>query len=243
MNNPMTVFVHIPKTAGTTLNRMLEEQYGRDHIAYLHDDPSWSSQLLVQKCNHPHSTINAISGHFPFGIHHRLSRPCNYVTFVRDPVELYLSMYSYIRRNPIIPSHSIVKALSFHQFIECQALNHLTHNLQTKYLTGIPGTFIFEDGKRYFNWDPGDIKPNVKRAKENVKNHFTFVGITERFHSDVHVLANKLGWTQPVHVYHDNRSEHRQSRHELSQDTIQLIYSKNQLDVELYHFVHQLQQT
>lgn len=163
---------------------MLEDQYARDQIAYLHDDPSWSTERLVRLCNHPQSTIRVISGHLPFGIHNLIEKPCSYVTFLRDPVELLISMYSYIRSSPVIPTHKKVIQMSFRQFMECGELNDLTSNIQTRYLTGMPRLYVHQPGWQYFSWKPGVCLPDVNQAKEHLKSHFSFVGITERLSQD-----------------------------------------------------------
>lgn len=222
------------------MNRILEEQYGRQHVAYLHDDPSWSAELLIQKCNDPAARIKAISGHFPFGIHQHITRPCTYITFVRDPIELYLSMYSYIRNSPAIPSHAKVLQLTFRQFMECEQLQHLTRNFQSKYLSVVDGQFVSQSGSRYYDWDPGVHPIHLDRIIHNLTHHFTYVGTTDQFHTSVMNIAKKLHWPHPIHVYHENKSAQRLSRHDLDADTIELMLDNNKVDAQLYDYVRQL---
>lgn len=237
MNGNITIFVHIPKTAGTTFNRMLEDQYARDQIAYLHDDPSWSTERLVALCNHPQSKIKVISGHFPFGLHTLIEKPCSYVTFLREPLELYLSMFSYIQSSPVIPAHPKVIGMNFQQFIACEELNDLTSNIQTKYLTGAPGKFIHQPGQQYFRWNPSNDLPNVEEAKRNLANHFSFIGITERFHSDLIPMARQLGWSRPIQRYYENKAKiMKPARESLNPQTMQLVLEKNEMDYELYRY-------
>lgn len=241
MNAQITIFVHIPKTAGTTFNRLLEDQYARNQIAYLHDDPSWSTERLVTLCNHSQSKIRAISGHFPFGLHHQISKPCSYVTFLRDPLELYMSMFSYIQSSPVIPAHSKVIGMNFQQFMECEDLNELTSNIQTKYLTGVPGKFVHQPGNQYFSWNPGTYLPNIEEAKRNLTNDFSFIGITERFHADLIPMARQLGWSRPLQLYYENKAKQmKPSRDSLNPKIIQLLLEKNTMDYELYRHACEL---
>ncbi|WP_281888036.1 sulfotransferase family 2 domain-containing protein [Paenibacillus sp. YYML68] len=241
MNAQITIFVHIPKTAGTTFNRLLQDQYTRDQIAYLHDDPSWSTERLVKICNHPQSPVRAISGHFPFGLHHLIDKPCTYATFLRDTLKLYMSMFSYIQSSPVIPAHPKVINMNFQQFMECEELNPLTSNIQTKYLTGVPGRFVHQPGSQYFSWNPGDYIPNLEVAKRNLLTYFSYIGITERFHTDLTAMAKQLGWSSPVQKYAENETKRmKPSLDSLNPKTIQRFYEKNVMDLELYRFAYEL---
>ncbi|MFJ9497480.1 sulfotransferase family 2 domain-containing protein [Brevibacillus centrosporus] len=230
------IFLHLPKTAGTSMNTLLVEQFGQDHVAFLHEGNPWSTERLVRLCNVADSPILAISGHFPFGIHQLIDRPCTYFTFLRDPVEMLVSMYYYIRRTPVVPTHEKVLNMSFREFAESPDMEHLTMNLQTKYVTGMPSRFEHQTGYQYLSWDPGPYTPDLALAKDHLERFFSFVGITERFHESLSRLAKVLGWKKDVPLIYENVTPNRPQIPELDPGAIQLLTQKNQSDIQLYAY-------
>src|SRR4051794_8023178 len=110
----LTVFIHVPKTAGTTFTALLRENFP-DGVAVAGADRlevSADKQVLV--------------ANVPFGLRHRLPAGTRYVTFVRDPVERMLSQY-YDLQLPLPGDGSLEAAL---------ATGLLVDNLQTRMLSG-----------------------------------------------------------------------------------------------------------
>lgn len=232
----LLIYLHIPKTAGTTINRILIEQYGQESVAFLHESNPWSTERLVHLCNKKDRPIQAISGHYPFGIHQLMERPCTYFTYIRNPIELMISMYYYIRRTPVVPTHGQVLKMSFREFAESPAMNYLTMNLQTKYVTGMPGRFNHQTGLQYLSWNPGPYSPDLGLAKEHLRQFFSFVGITEWFHESLTTLGKALGWNKPVPHYRENVTHSRPQVSEVDPYAIQLLTEKNQLDFQLFEY-------
>ena len=74
----MILFTHIQKTAGTSINKIFEAQ---------------PNKVLWYKFP-SHQAPDIISGHFPYGVHHAWGiKECSYMTFLRDPIERWKSMF------------------------------------------------------------------------------------------------------------------------------------------------------
>lgn len=218
------------------MNALLVNQFGREHVAFLHEGNPWSTERLVQLCNEENSPIKVISGHFPFGIHQEIDRPCSYFTFIRHPIEMLVSMYYYIRRTPVVPTHEQVLAMSFREFAESPDLDHLTRNLQTKYITGMPVHYEHQSGLQYLSWNPGPYSPDLALAKEHLAGYFSFVGTTERFQEGLAPLGKMLGWNEDVPLRYENVTQDRPQVADLDPYAIRLLTEKNQLDFQLYEF-------
>ncbi len=88
------VFLHLPKTAGTSFVTHARTRYDRrynippgDHLRDL------ARLALVARVRRP----ELVSGHTFYGVHHLLPGETTYVTFLRDPVERVISMFFYLR--------------------------------------------------------------------------------------------------------------------------------------------------
>jgi hypothetical protein len=95
ITSPLTVFIHVPKTAGSTVNDYLlrSGRNGHAHVeAWINDDNTASSHL---------KTADWVSGHVPFGhMRARLSKNTNrhlrFFTLVRDPIKQLMSHYNWL---------------------------------------------------------------------------------------------------------------------------------------------------
>src|SRR6059058_947433 len=94
---PLLALVHVPKTAGTTLTKLMRHHYrgGRfltsGNIFSRFEDVEAKLHDLQRK---PH--IAALAGHFTFGLAERELPPARYLTILRDPRERTLSHYSFL---------------------------------------------------------------------------------------------------------------------------------------------------
>jgi hypothetical protein len=95
---PETIlFMHIPKTASTSIRRALEEVVAEPERRFLYDSP-----LLAGAIKPTHfaglpqaerAGLRLVFGHFAYGIHQAIPGPSRYVTMLRDPVDRVASLY------------------------------------------------------------------------------------------------------------------------------------------------------
>ena len=89
-------FLHIPKTAGTTLISIIDDHFNLDSI--LHEQV-WNE--ILPKIPETFSQFRLIRGHFGYGLHRVLTKKPLFLTMLREPVDRVLSFYEHIRRDPI----------------------------------------------------------------------------------------------------------------------------------------------
>ena len=106
----MMVFVHIPKTAGTSFTRGLEVQLGKDRIAYdFGTGFSRTSDIVREKvytnddywglrAGLENSDVRVLSGHFEAKKYQFLFPITSFVTFLREPVQRFYSEYCHRKR-------------------------------------------------------------------------------------------------------------------------------------------------
>src|SRR5690348_12004038 len=88
------IFVHPPRTAGSTLSRIMHREYNPLQICDI--DPRfyyWSLQRLSRWPQQRLAKIKLFNGHIPFGIHSFIPQPTTYITVLRDPIERTISEY------------------------------------------------------------------------------------------------------------------------------------------------------
>jgi len=218
MNHEALIFLHIPKTAGTTLNRIIEWQYSPLSIFTI--DPHGiraTPERFKTLSEQRRRQLRVVRGHMVYGIHEFLPQGATYITMLRDPVARLLSAYSFILRRPLNPMHRKLKRgrLGVEAFIQ---LTPNRQNLQCRILAGV------ED----VNCD----QRLLDVAKENITKSFSVVGLCERFEESLMLIANAFGWEIP---YYENRKVSK-VRPTFDPGVVNMIQEHNRFDMELYEF-------
>ncbi len=206
----MDVFVHVPKSSGSTVRSILSRQYGVEHIVYYEANSPYVDKTATPNTEIMYRDVNLITGHEPFGVHETLRLPCNYFTILRDPIRRALSdyyyAYSYERhrfRNEILSG-----SLTAERFL-------------TEPMFGNLGTQIalLSGSSRSLN--------ELTAAIENVDHCFAAVGVAERFDESILYFAKTLGWRPPIYI-NRNVSKLPDSIREARQQTEQEIILRHE---------------
>jgi hypothetical protein len=215
--NKVLIFLHIPKTGGLTLRNIIDRQYKKNGIL-LHSRTAPSNKRLKKR---DFSRIKCVYGHNRFGVHEEIHVPSTYITMLRDPVSRVISTYYFILARKQNRMHHKIKNMSLEDFVSSNdpQLMIPVSNHQTRYLSG-------------------ESIPDLQKAKENIENHFSVVGITEMFDESIFLMKKELGWKN-IFYTKQNVSTNRPKRDQISKETLEMIKSKNDLDYELYNYAKQ----
>ncbi|UOE53086.1 sulfotransferase family 2 domain-containing protein [Bacillus sp. CMF12] len=209
------IFMHIPKTGGMTLKRIIKRQYPDIKILKdITDGKTSEFKKIVSE-----KEIQFVFGHLSFGLHMHTSKPCTYVTMMREPIDRVISMYYYVIGKKDHPLHDIVKDLLIEEFIDHPDLKVHTNNMQTKRVLGKNSL------------SPSDLK----QAKQNLEEHFSVIGITEMFDDSVALMKQKFNWNDISYV-RKNQTKKRLSKEEIDPIIINKIKANNELDIQLYNW-------
>ena len=225
--NQLIIFVHIPKTAGTSLRVIIERNFDRQVIFTIDGrNPQKSIKQFNQLSQEEKSSFSLVQGHGEFGALRNLPhRQIKYITFVRDPVERVLSYYSYILSDAFRrPQAEIAEGMSLKDYMLSRS-DWQVNNHQTRMIAGNVGP------------EYGACNEEVlERAKNNIINYFHFVGLAEQFDRSILAMSKSLGWRTPFYKSL-NRTNKRINQETIDEDVKDLIRNENRFDLQLYDFV------
>ena len=128
------IFLHIPKSGGTTMHAIIERQYPADRI-YTIDGTHVRESIAAFKAmpEAERARLLVLKGHMAFGLHEWLPQPSTYITLLRHPVERAISHYYHILRTPHHTHHPTVvsRNMSLYDFAEA-GVSRLINNGQTR---------------------------------------------------------------------------------------------------------------
>jgi len=220
MDREALIFLHIPKTAGTTLNRIIEWQYSPFAIFTM--DPyriRATPERLKRLPEGRRRRLRVVRGHMLYGVHECLPQGASYFTILRDPVARALSTYYFILRRPLNPLHRKVKGERL-GIEDCIRMFPQRHNLQCRLIAGVKDVSSTGDERL------------LDMAKENLTNSFSVIGISERFYESLILMATTFDWEIPFY----KNCKVSKARPQIGPGTVEMIRDHNRLDVELYEF-------
>jgi len=228
---PVVLFLHIPKAGGSTLGEYVYNQCCAPNanaddplsagVAYLEYGFLKPDELVV-----PEHVVNllgrrdlrAVIGHFWFGLHEHVARPCRYITLLRDPLERVVSLYYFAKLQDTMSLEEFARNPPFRE----------VENDQTRRIAGV-NPLVGECTQAMLNL-----------ARENLLRHFDVVGTTERMDETLAQLNVKLGWNREVGSYPRNVNTERPKSSVLTPAAVDAIRARNELDYELWRYASEL---
>src|SRR4051794_40525561 len=170
---PKTVlFMHIPKTGGTTLSKLLAQNYLPNEVLTLDGADHRAEIERFAKLNETErARYRLIQGHLHFGLHQFIPGASTYVTCLREPIARAESFYAYARNHSGHYLHQLLAkdCVDLKGLLERNATPEL-FNHQTRMIAGAPSD----------RWAPVG-RAELEIAKRNLMSNFSFVGLTEEF--------------------------------------------------------------
>ena len=224
------VFMHIQKTAGTSITEAVRPHYQNDivsHGDYLkHDAASLKN-------------IRFISGHFGFEYARRFMDGRYSFTFLRDPVERILSLYYFSRtRDPAeFPIYRVAHEMDLAGYLRAgldrELVNTHLWNLQAWQLAC---GWDDPQQREIYNFTEEQI---LERAKAHVME-FHYIGFVESIAVDSKVILANLHVPVPKSLVPANVTSKRPHRNDLPAATIRLAEELTRLDAALYQHAKDL---
>ena len=226
------VFLHAPKTGGTTFSRVLQRIYGESYRFF--DDEAadvFARHLEADECTEVHITRKG--DQLTWGTKNimqesnwRLFNGVKVFVMFREPVAHYISSFYHSKKF----GKTLEKTAAWHQFHPDTLDEYLesprNSNLQIKFLLGI---------------EPGDetalTEADLEHAKRLISTVGVKVGILERYSESLHLFENVTGAKIPLGVVVvRNKNRVPQAERVIDDATRQRIQAMNALDQQLYDY-------
>jgi hypothetical protein len=228
---PLTVFIHIPKTAGTTFTDVLLNNHPPDTVGRLENLFAGARDIAPEALERMRNAdawtmwMHALRGHHPLGIRDFLPADTRYVTFLREPVDRLLSHYHFEREHESRLGAKLPDLDPDTPFGDALADGRFLDNVQTRILCGDPEPF-------------GEVtREMLDRAKENLRSDSLVFGLTERFDESLVLIGRRLGFRDLA--YQSRHVNSRRPRH-VSRKTASLAREFDRYDIELYEDAREL---
>ena len=222
MPNPVDFFIHIPKTAGSTMSQIIESQYPKGTVLSFRETRIGNDER-ARRVTGIGPDIRIVAGHLHYGQAQLFGRECRPFTMLRDPTERMISLYYYLAREPMHPNHEAFKRgeVSFEKI----ARRH--GRAQACFIAGV----LQKDSC------PDDELLN--RAKDILEKVIVCAGLTERFDESLLVYNRILGWNVRSYV-RANVTKNRPTQDSLAPSDIAIIRECSRVDQQVYDFAKSL---
>lgn len=214
------LFMHIPKTAGSTVHSMLGLQFPkrRQLIRNMVQHTAALENLSAAQ----REELRLVRGHFPHGLHHFFTGSTEYTTLLREPVDRCISHYYYLKgKRDALPQddprsirHSLAELCSNGEFL-------FVDNLQVRYLSGNAAAPFGQVNETMFR----DALKNLEA--------FPVIGIQREFDAYMLLLADRYRFRFPYYRRQRVNAE-RPSLQEVDEATRTAVATLNRWDGLLY---------
>ena len=236
-------FLHIPKTAGSSLTLFLQSLYRESEICGLF--PGWAELLKIPAAEI--SKRKLIRGHFGANFRSHYPGALRSFTFLRDPLARALSHYEHVSRDAGHYFHTLARELgSFSAYMRDPRTQPTVANFQLRHLAADfqPAAIASTLSERQLaerelerRLDTSDLEAPLEvlleRAMQRLE-HMCFVGITEQFDRSLGLLCEVFGWPPPDSAPVTNVNPRSVSVDDLSDADRKLLTDLNAADLALY---------
>ena len=188
-NMPLIV-IHVPKAGGVSSGHIFSDWYGDNFYKHYANAVTGDlpEKLDLFGLNEPNNPL-CLQGHFNrlrgFGIEDYYPSVTQFITILRDPFELMVSHYFYVRKvGKTWKDQSRVPTCDLHTFLKDNKPNMLNHF-------------------------PREI--TLENYKDIIEEYFIEIGITEQLDESMRRIGKKLGFEHRKNVGTLNTTERDQS--------------------------------
>ena len=206
-DQPLLIFLHIPRAGGTSFWSILSEAYGGrvkrvrgQGLQATYDEV----RALAREAGRGHRVIG---GHVPFGVARDCPGPVRYLTVLRDPTDIMLSRH-FKRMRPEVRSRKLARRGADPKTTRIgmdpetplvDVLRNQPGNPMTKLLSNAQASGLRSKVRV--------TRTHLDEAKENLERHFAAVAFVEDYDDSLDRVATRLGWSSVPRAAYRNAGQ------------------------------------
>jgi hypothetical protein len=229
------IYLHIPRTGGTSLRLLMERNYQQDEILPIYSGDIEHPERMLPTEALERGKLRMVRGHIPYGIHaHILWARCYYFTVLRDPVDRVWSLWRYAKRHR---SHHLAAELNRLGTLGAALERGVSvefNNGMCRQISGLDGVFPQKAyAKTTIPYGEGEAALS-QVALDHFFSQRVAMGVLEHLDRMAAMLADTFGW-----VNADLPREHvnagiKRKPGDLTEREIELIHQLNHADMVLW---------
>jgi len=223
-------FLHIPKTAGTSLRNIVEYQFLPRQINKPYDIKG-VSEINQKKFDR----FDLIRGHFVYSLVEKFREKPYVITMLREPVARTISHLNHIIKSSDFWLHKKIpiSKMSVHEILNNELTQKLLCNHQLRL---IACDYNLETVENPMLDSPHLIGTDILEKGKEILKKADYVGIAEQFDDSIKLLTKTFGWSVPENIVRLNTAKKKKSDNVFSPEIIEQIQEMCKLDTELYNF-------
>ena len=248
-NDDILYFLHIPKTAGTTVTSIIDGFFDYESIF-----PHKVWPALIKNRPNSFEGFKFIRGHFGYGLHQILKKKPIYMTMLRKPIDRTISNFDHIQNfsqgTTWVSEKFVKKGESLVDVLNDPKRRAIFKNSQTRLIGLDLGTMMssskilreLQKDDSFLETISSCKQPSDDKLLEIAKNRlseFAYVGIVEKLQESLFLMYYTFGW-KPIYGNWKMMVTGKTKKDQLTENEIDAIKNCTYLDSELYLHAQQL---